>query len=158
MADYYDNYSVPLPYKTGEERKWLLERLEAELCEPENEKLIPQLFPDCKDFDASFWPGFGWKDVDASDKAASAPYIWIFNEDGMLPDCLFQFVQQYLRKFRPTEAWAIRWASTCSRPKFDGFTGGAAFVTAEKIDIYIAGDWINEREAEFKGTVNGNGE
>ena len=57
MADYYDNYSVPLPYKTGEERKWLLERLEAELCEPENEKLIPQLFPDYKDFDASFWPG-----------------------------------------------------------------------------------------------------
>lgn len=59
-------------------------------------------------------------------------------------------LQQFLKKFRPDGCIGIEWAHTCSRSQTDGFGGGAAFITAEKIEALDTRNWLYEKEQEFE--------
>jgi hypothetical protein len=155
MADYWDEYSVAIPYDTKEEKGWLRHHLEEPVSSKSDKSFLAALKKIGEDPDESwFWGAYQF--IEEDDKKFL--HFYTDGSGGGLQDSVFLFVQHYLRKFRPTEAWAIRWGSVCSRSRLDGFSGGAAFVTAEKIETWTAADFVHEKAAEFNGKVNGNTE
>jgi len=51
---------------------------------------------------------------------------------------------------RPRDSFALEYAYTCSRPRLDGFGGGAVFVTAEGIECVETAAWVAERRREHE--------
>ena len=60
------------------------------------------------------------------------------------------FMQEYLKRFNPEGAFSITYSATCSKPRLGEFGGGAAFVTAEKIEWIDSHDWVQKMSAKFK--------
>src|SRR6266511_2233333 len=51
----------------------------------------------------------------------------------------------------------MAWADTCSKPRIGEFSGGAAFVTADKIEYIMADEWHREEQAFASGSQAGGG-
>ncbi len=43
-------------------------------------------------------------------------------------------MRDFLKRFRPNDSFSMGHAFSCSKPRLDGFGGGAVFVTAERIE------------------------
>ena len=76
--------------------------------------------------------------------------LWIYAEMNGNVDHVVAFAQMFLKKFRPEDAFAMSWASTCSRMVLGGFGGGAIFVTANKIEWMNSYDWAEEKWKAFR--------
>jgi len=75
--------------------------------------------------------------------------LWFIGDEYGNVDHVCLFVQEFLRARRPDGCFHISWAVTCSRPRIGEFGGGAAFVTAEKIEWMNSYDWIDKKCKEF---------
>lgn len=60
------------------------------------------------------------------------------------------FIQTFLKKFRPDSCFHIEWASTCSLPRAGEFGGGAIFITAKKMTWFNSSDFVNNEEKKFE--------
>ena len=91
---------------------------------------------------------FEWK----IETATEGPLLWLYSEgEAGNTNTLASFVQEFLRKFRPTQDFALTWAAWCSKLRAGEFSGGALYVTAESIRHCDAEDiitrWRRERSA-----------
>lgn len=59
--------------------------------------------------------------------------LWIYSEECADPEEVALFVQAFLRHFGHTDYWTLTWAESCSKPRIGEFSGGALFVTKDKI-------------------------
>ncbi len=77
-------------------------------------------------------------------------YIHIFSEDGGSPEHLAAFLHLFIKKFRPNDALCFSWSETCSKMRVGEFSGGACFVTAQKIHWNGAYDWCEKQWKKFR--------
>jgi len=77
--------------------------------------------------------------------------LWI-HDDGEYGnvDNVIDFVQLFLKKFRPKEGWGFEWSNGCSKPRLDAFGGGAGFITATKVTFMNTGTWLAEAEKAWE--------
>jgi hypothetical protein len=76
-------------------------------------------------------------------------HLWVYADEGGDPDRVAHLVQKFLRQFRPHEWWSLTYATTCSKLRLGEFSGGAVFVTADRIEPFDAYDFVNEYRARF---------
>ena len=144
MADYYTQFSASLIIKP-KAKEWCndflglpapldIDGLLTKWCK---ERSI------CPD-EAEWWPNFDYGFVEGHPEE-----LWIYSEDGGSVDQVCGFVQEYLKKFEPNKHWTMEWSNSCSKPRYDGFGGGAVFVTAKKIWSVTSSGWIQEMEAKW---------
>jgi hypothetical protein len=81
---------------------------------------------------------------------SGADGIWIFSEEGGNIDSVAELVQAFLKQFRPNGCWGMTWSETCSKLRIGEFSGGAVFVTANKIEYRHASSWVEEMKNKFE--------
>ena len=59
--------------------------------------------------------------------------LWFCAEESGDPRTVAEFVQDFLKRFRPNDSFSIGHAFSCSRLRIDGI-GGAIFVAPERIE------------------------
>lgn len=121
MANYYTLFSEMIGDLTDDERAWIKDRIEEHgqaqdgaACGYEDDDRV-------MDFDYDFEPE---GDVEES-------HFWVYSEECGNIDCVCDFVQKFLAKFRPDQTWTMSYAFSCSKPRLDAFGGGKAKVTAQ---------------------------
>ena len=80
--------------------------------------------------------------------------LWFHGDEYGNVEHICLFVQEFLRARRPDGCFHISWSVTCSKPRIGEFGGGAAFVTAEKIEWMNSYDWIDKKRKEFRDEKN----
>ncbi|WP_374252977.1 hypothetical protein [Xanthobacter sp.] len=73
--------------------------------------------------------------------------LWMRDDDTGDPERLIQFVKRCAATFNLTGRWGFQYANTCSRPRLDGFGGGAHVLdlaTGETVDWIYTDGWLAE--------------
>lgn len=73
--------------------------------------------------------------------------LWIRHDVTGDPDRVIRFVQRCAAEFELTGKWGFQYAHTCSKPRLDGFGGGAYVLdlaTGEIVDRVHTGGWLAE--------------
>lgn len=133
MADYFTNFSTVLSLPTKEAQQYAL-NLGAKASEGFQGENIAEDFPDSlKDMieDWSF-------EVEAE---TASNGLWLHSSNGGI-DAVCSFIQHLLQCFDPDGCASIEWSHDCSKPRTDGFGGGAAFITANDIQTITTGEWL----------------
>lgn len=110
MADYFTHFSCIFDVGSAEHAEGALiirERLEAELDEQEG----------CE-------PGFGLE----RDPYHGPGALWISSDGYGEPEHVIDFVLRCAEAFDLSGQWGFVWALTCSKPRLDGFGGGAQLI------------------------------
>lgn len=135
MADYYAQYSAEIDKLTDDEIKWLEVRLK-----------------DIEDARADD-DGLGEDDHDLGQVELQDRTLWFCGRESGDPRAIADFVQGFLKQFRPSDSFSLEYAFTCSKPRLDGFGGGTVFVTAEEIQQTNTAAWVAERCREHEKRV-----
>jgi hypothetical protein len=152
MANNYLQFSEVIPHLTDEEARWCRERLDhlqslfaGELDEDDED-------PDFRPLpeDAPYEPDdgclFEWSISEKAD-AEWGRHLWLHTEEGCDPGTVALFVQEFLRRFRPTSRFSFSWSEACSKPRAGEFGGGACWVSAEEIRFMHTHTWLEQQEA-----------
>ena len=131
MADYYTQYSAEIDKLTDAEINWLEVRLE-----------------DIEDARADD-DGLG-EDDDIGQVELEDRTLWFCGRESGDPGAIADFVQGFLKQFRPNGSFSMGHTFSCSRPRLDGFGGGAVFVTAESIEHVDSFTWLRARCKEHE--------
>ena len=119
MANYYTQFSFEVSAPSEEAVTWLAEALATADADNENGGL-----------------GFEWEN--------STPVVlWIHTDENGDLEQLADIVGEYLQKFDPEKSVVVEWANTCSKPRTDGFSGGAMVVTAHRVHWMHTSEWVN---------------
>jgi hypothetical protein len=73
--------------------------------------------------------------------------LWMRDDVTGDPERLIQFVIRCAAEFHLTGRWGFRYANTCSRPRLDGFGGGAHVLdlaTGETVAWIYTNGWLAE--------------
>lgn len=70
--------------------------------------------------------------------------FWVYSDDFGEPQHVAKLAQEFLRRFRPKQHFALTWAETCDKPRIGHFGGGAVFVTATKMKWMSAGGFLKK--------------
>lgn len=74
------------------------------------------------------------------------PYIFSFYaEDHGNPNSLTVLLQEFIKKFRPTDSIGFVWASTCTRMNPGAFFGGAVFISAHTVKQLSSTSWLKDQ-------------
>ncbi|AQT47980.1 hypothetical protein [Bartonella choladocola] len=80
------------------------------------------------------------------------PYLWFYADESGIPDLLIEYISQLAKEFKLIGRWGFAWSNTCSKPRLDGFGGGACVMNlkTQRIIKHIdcAGWLMNHLEAE----------
>lgn len=71
--------------------------------------------------------------------------LWMRDDASGDPEKVIRFVRQYAAAFDLTGLWGFEYANTCSRPRVDGFGGGAHVLdlaTGETAAWIDTGGWL----------------
>ena len=135
MADYYTQYSAEIDKLTDDEIDWLEVRLK-----------------DIEEARAND-DGLGEDDHDLGQVELGDRTLWFCARESGDPQAVAVFVQGFLKRFRPNGTFSMEHTFSCSRPRLDGFGGGAIFVTAERIEHLDTFAWVSERCREHEKRV-----
>jgi len=167
MANNYLQFSEVLPRLTDAERTWLTAQLEsvcvfagveyaddavpAELKSRDPDWRGCRAFRDWPDYEPSFStdPEFQYQFCDDEPDLDWGRHLWLYSDECGNPDQVAQFVQKFLRQFRPHDCWSLTYSCTCSKPRVGEFGGGAVFVTADEITWQSSHDFIDEQHQAF---------
>jgi hypothetical protein len=134
MADYYTNFSVIIPLTTEQKEHALQLSKQVEAHRSEDQPL-PADFPNELADQIEGWTF----ETEPADQG-----IWLQSQYGG-QDTACVFVQHLLQKFNFAPFVAFEWSHDCSKPRTDVYGGGAAFVTAAKIETLNTSDWLRQR-------------
>ncbi len=160
MADNYVEFSEVIPQLTDEEQAWLAGQLQTVALIDGQEYAVDQQpvnlaeatwrgprflsqathFDDCDD-----GPGFQFRFCPNEAGSPWGRHLWLFSDEYGDLDQVAELVQQFLRRFRPSQSWAMCYAATCSKPRVGEFGGGAVIITAKRI-VWHDAQAIAERE------------
>ena len=107
MADYFTHFSCLLEVGTPENAARALDLYNALSAEGASED------PPSEGFLLSIEPQYGGSE------------LWMRDDVTGDPERLIQFVKRCAAEFGLTGRWGFQYANTCSRPRLDGFGGGA---------------------------------
>ncbi|MFS8037419.1 hypothetical protein ACI7BZ_10725 [Xanthobacter sp. AM11] len=128
MADYFTHFSCPLDVGTPENAARALDLYNALSREGASEE------PPSEGFLLSIQPEHG------------GTKLWMRDDVTGDPERLIQFVKRCAATFGLTGRWGFQYANTCSRPRLDGFGGGAHVLdlaTGETIAWTYTDGWLD---------------
>lgn len=136
MADYFTQFSCVLEVGAPENAARALELYEA----------------DCADgaLEAQFSNGF-FVSVPSDDAGSQ---LWIRDEGSGDPESVIRFVKICAAEFRLSGHWGFQYSNMCSKPRLDGFGGGAHVLdlaTGETIAWIDTENWIAQTIADAGG-------
>ena len=73
--------------------------------------------------------------------------LWMRDDMTGDPERLLQFVKRCGAEFGLMGRWGFQYANTCSKPRLDGFGGGAHVIdlaTGETVDWIYTDGWLNQ--------------
>ena len=73
--------------------------------------------------------------------------LWIRDDETGDPEHVIQFVKRCAREFGLTGLWGFQYANTCSKPRVNGFGGGAHVLdlaTGKTVAWTYTGGWLAE--------------
>ncbi len=82
------------------------------------------------------------------DPETSPGALWIYSDGSGEPEHVIRFVLRYAEVMDLTGLWGFTWGLSCSRPRLDGFGGGAQILDLgkrETIDWIDCSNWVSER-------------
>jgi hypothetical protein len=129
MADYFTRFSCLLDVGTSENAARALELYNALSAEDASEE------PPSEGFLLSIQPEHGGTN------------LWMRDDVTGDPERLIQFVKRCAAEFGLTGRWGFQYANTCSKPRLDGFGGGAHVLdlaTGETLDWIYTDGWLAE--------------
>lgn len=127
MANYYTQFSCVLDLGT-----------------PDNVARAMHIFrpsPETEPSDDKGWYGFMVQPAPESGPG----HLWIHDGDGGNVEEVIEFVQHCGRTFGLTGRWGFQYANSCSKPRLDGFGGGAHVLdlaTGETVDWLSSDGWL----------------
>ncbi len=167
MANNYLQFSEALDSITNAEADWLRQQLEAvfvfgdrefternlpaHLSPDDANRCCLRVFRDLPEDDCGDEVGFDYQFL--SDPALGQ-HLWLYAEECGRPDQVAQLIQKFLRQFRRDACWWLMYATTCSKPRIGEFGGGAVFVTAEAIECFEIGDFVDQRRSRLPARCN----
>lgn len=153
MSDNYTQFSEIVPGITDAEKRWI----ELVLTDWENHDEPGQPIHTHLDAegDVDLYKYMHEDGYNHFDWSIDKDGLWIRAEESGEPDKVADFMQVFLRKFRPTETFSLTWASTCSRLRVSEFCGGAVLVTADWIKWYTDEGISDLAESYRKAKKNG---
>ena len=128
MADYYTHFSCLLDVGTPENAARALELYNALSDENADED------PPSDAFALSIQPEHG------------GTHLWMRDDGTGDPEHVIRFVMRCAAEFGLTGRWGMQYANTCSKPRLDGFGGGAHvldLVTGETVDWIYTDGWLS---------------
>lgn len=92
-----------------------------------------------------------WCFLCESDGSPSGWGLWIHDDCGAGGiDSAALFCQHLLSKFgTPLDHVGFQWCADCSKPRLDGYGGGAMFITQNAVQSMHTGEWIFEKGKEL---------
>lgn len=162
MAEHYLQFAEVLSLRSAAEVDWWRQQLELVYVFGDQEfterELPPDLSPDYaaqvtlrglgdlvpEDEDEE--PGF---EFELRTDRGSGPTLWFYAAASGRPESVAHLVQKFLRALRPHDCWHLTYATSCDKPRSGQFAGGAIFVTAEAMEHFQAGQFIDERRRAF---------
>jgi hypothetical protein len=136
MADYFTQFSCLLDVGTPQNAARALEIYKA----------------DCADgaLEAQFSNGF-FASIPSEDGGAQ---LWIRDEGAGDPESVIRFVEICAAEFGLSGRWGFQYSNMCSKPRLDGFGGGAHVLnlaTGETIAWIDTENWIVQTIADAGG-------
>jgi hypothetical protein len=129
MAEYFTHFSCVLDVGSPENAARALDLYNTLSAKGASEK------PPSEGFLLSIKPEYG------------GTKLWMRDDVTGDPERLIQFVKRCAVEFRLTGRWGFQYANTCSRPRLDGFGGGAHVLdlaTGETIAWTYTDGWLSE--------------
>ena len=127
MANYFTHFSCLLDVGTPENAARALDLYNTLSAEGASEE------PPSEGFLLSIEPQYGGAE------------LWMRDDVTGDPERLIQFVKRCAAEFGLTGRWGFQYANTCSRPRLDGFGGGAHVLdlaTGETVDWIYTDGWL----------------
>ena len=135
MADYFTHFSCLLDVGTPENAARALDLYNTLSREGASDE------PPSEGFLLSIEPQYGSSE------------LWMRDDVTGDPERLIRFVQRCAAEFGLTGKWGFQYANTCSKPRLDGFGGGAHVLdlaTGETVDWIYTDGWLDQ-------TISGEG-
>ena len=129
MADYFTHFSCLLDVGTSENAIRALDLYNALSQEGASEE------PPSEGFLLSIQPEHGGTN------------LWMRDDVSGDPQRVIDFVIRCAAAFHLTGRWGFQYANTCSKPRLDGFGGGAHvldLVTGETVDWIYTDGWLDQ--------------
>ncbi len=129
MADYFTHFSCLLDVGTPENAARALDLYNALSAEGASDE------PPSEGFLLSIEPQYGGAE------------LWMRDDVTGDPERLIQFVKRCAVEFGLTGRWGFQYANTCSKPRLDGFGGGAHVLdlaTGETVDWIYTDGWLDQ--------------
>ncbi|AWV22972.1 Hypothetical protein HVPorG_02181a [Roseomonas mucosa] len=82
--------------------------------------------------------------------------LWMREDVTGDPERLIQFVKRCAAEFRLSGRWGFQYANTCSKPRLDGFGGGAHVLdlaTGETLDWIYTDGWLDQTLSDEGGPL-----
>ena len=142
MADYFTNFSLVLQLANEAEQAYALDLAhKAGLAQQGNE--LPADFPK-----ALVDMIEDWQFETDADNFGTKHGLWLHSMYGGV-DAVCAFIQHLLQTFDPKAHVTFEWSHDCSKPRTDAYGGGAAFITAKKIQTMNTADWLRKQAARL---------
>ena len=129
MANYFTHFSCLLDVGTPENAARALDLYNTLSAEGASEE------PPSEGFLLSIEPQYGGSE------------LWMRDDVTSDPERLIRFVQRCAAEFGLTGKWGFQYANTCSKPRLDGFGGGAHVLdlaTGETVDWIYTDGWLDQ--------------
>ena len=120
MADYFTQFSEMITDLTDCERAWIKARIRENSAAQDEDAGGFQEDGRVMDFSWDF----------ELEGLIQESHFWIYADAYGDIDCVANFVQKFLAKFRPDDTFQLTYANTCSKPRPGSFSAGALYVTA----------------------------
>ena len=136
MADYYTKFSFILSLPDEAAQKHALD-LDSQARRSQ--------FDDEPDNDVPASLVEAVEDWSFETEAESSPdnwEIWLHSESGGV-DAVCAFIQYLLLTFAPEDRLTFEWSNDCSSPRLNAYGGGAAVITAKKIQTMSTSQWLD---------------
>ena len=133
MADYFTHFSCLLDVGTPDHAARALALYNA-LSEEGTSEEPPSEEPPSEGFLLSIQPEHG------------GSQLWMRDDVTGDPERLIEFVKRCAAEFSLKGRWGFQYANTCSRPRLDGFGGGAHVLdlaTGETVDWIYTDGWLS---------------
>ena len=133
-------------------KEFSLDEVPAEFQDHDPDWIGCRAFRDMENYDPDYDSdlGFSYEFDDDEDAGGWGRHLWVYTEESGEPGRVAHLVQNFLNTFRPQDSWSLQYACTCSKPRIGEFSGGALFVTAEKIAWDNSNDFIERQRQVFE--------
>jgi len=137
MADYFTNFSLIVLLPSEEAVDYALNLAEQARFIYQGDEGMPDDFPSSlRDMTED------WQFETVANDRSNGLGLWLHSSNGGI-DAVCAFIQHLLLRFAPGDHVMLEWSNDCSKPRVDGFGGGAAFITARKIKTINTGEWLH---------------